>query len=187
LKEDVGEGESEGEGEGEGEGENKEGESEGENKEGEGEGEGEQKEGSEKIIKMSEKVAKTLEKNAKEGVKAMAILRKKEVEGIVGEFTFSELNQKGLLLPKSKDKTVAFLLSLSEKQRKEFSEILNEIPKSKLFSELGKESGIPVNASERVEQLAQEKIAKDDSLEYRQALEQVFAENPELAESVEQS
>ena len=42
-----------------------------------------------------------------------------------------------------------------------------------------------MKASERAEQLAQEKLSKDGNLEYRQALEQVFAENPELAEQVE--
>jgi len=146
----------------------------------------EKQEGSDKIIQMSEKVVRVLESNAKEGVKAMAILRRKEVESIVDKFTFNESKESGLILPKSRGKVVDFLLSLSEKQRNEFQEILNDFPKGKLFSELGKDSGVAVKASEKAQLLVDEKMSKDKELTYSQALGQVFSENPDLAKQVEQ-
>lgn len=148
--------------------------------------EGEGKEGSEKIVQMSELVVKTLERNARAGVKAFAILRKKDAEKLVDSFTFSEVNKSGPILLKSRDKVVEFLLSLNEKQKNEFEEILKSLPKGKLFSELGKDDGIPVETEDRVQQLVEGKMSKDDKLTYRQAMEQVFAENPELAKQAEE-
>jgi len=149
--------------------------------------EGEEKtEGSEKLIKVSERVIKSLERNAKEGVKAMALLRKKEAENYVKTMTFAETNPRGPLLPKSSEKMVVFLLSLTEGQQVRLKAILGELPKAKLFTELGKESGVAIKASDQVQQLVEAKLEKNDKLEYRQALEQVFAEKPELAEQCEQ-
>ena len=196
VEEGEGEG-KEGEGKGKGEEKKKEGEGEGkeekkeegEGKEGEGEeGEGEGKEkveGSEKVIQMSERTLKTLERNAQEGVKAMAELRRTSAENYVKEMTFSELNKSGPVLPKSQTKVVEFLLSLSEKQQTAFKEIMAELPKSKMFSELGKESGVEVKASEQLQKLAEAKMEKDEKLELRQAMEMAMSENSELAKQAE--
>lgn len=155
-------------------------------KEEEEEEEEEETEGSEKMVQMSEKSLKVLESNAKQGVKAMAMLRKKEAENYVSTMTFSEENRNGTLLPKSRNKVVAFLLSLTEGQQKEFKDILAELPKGRLFSELGEADGIQLNASEQILKLAEEKMSKDKELKLRQATDQVLAENPELAKRAEE-
>lgn len=146
----------------------------------------EEKKGSEKMVQLSENTLKTLQKNASEGVKAMSILRRKKAEETVNKFVFSEANKGGPLLPKAKNKALDFILSLNSKQRESFKEILGSIPKAKLFSELGEAEGISVKASEKVQALAEKLMEKNDKLDLRQAYEQVFAENPELAEEAEQ-
>lgn len=180
------------EGEGEGEEnkeENKEGEEKKEEKKEEGEenkeeGKEEKVEGSEKVM-IDSKTLKMLEGNAQEGVTAMSELRRQKAEGYVKELVFSESNKTGPVLPKSRDKVVKFLLSLSEKQQAAFKEIMAEMPKSVMFSELGKDSGVAVKSSEQAQELAKAKMEKDEKLTYRQAIDQVFAENPELSEQVE--
>jgi len=167
--------------------EKEEEEEEKEEKEEEEEEEEEEKvEGSEKgMVQLSEKTLRILERNAKEGVKAMAILRRREAESYVDKMTFSETNPKAIFLPKSREKVVDFLLSLTEKQQKAFKAILAELPKVKLFTELGKAQGVAIKASEQIQKLVEEKMEKNKDLEYRFALEQVLAENPELAEQAE--
>jgi cation transport regulator ChaB len=139
----------------------------------------EEKDASEKMI-VSKKALKFLETQAQEGVKAMEKWRTSEAKGYVQGLTFSETNPKGKILPKSQDKVVNFLLSLSDKQQKAFKEIMGEMPKANLFSEVGEGSGIPVKTSERINDLVKNKMSENKDLGYRQALEQVFSENPEL-------
>ncbi len=141
--------------------------------------------GSEKMIQMSEKSLKVLENNAKQGVRAMAELRRKDAENYVKRMSFSETNQNGLLLPKSQDKVVGFLLSLTEKQQKDFKAILVEMPRGTLFSELGEADGVKLNASEQILKLAEAKMSKDKELTLKQATEQVLAGNAELAKLAE--
>jgi len=157
-----------------------------ETEEEETEEEEEENKGSEKTVTLSETVLKTLQNNASEGVKAMALLRKAKATEFTNSFVFSEKNQRGIILPKMQDSLTNFYLSLSEKQQIEFKSILDSIPKANLFSELGKEAGVSMKASEQAMKLAQDKMSKNDKLTLRQALSQVFAESPELTEKVEQ-
>ncbi len=135
--------------------------------------------GSETIV-MSKESLKFLETQAQEGVKAMAILRKTEATNYAQSLIFSEINQRGKFLPKSQNKVVDFLLSLTEAQQKSFKEIVAELPQANLFSELGENAGAEMKATDRINTLVKEKLSKDVKLEYRQALEMVFAENPDL-------
>jgi hypothetical protein len=152
-----------------------------------GGGSEEKKEASEGVIQMSEAKLKILERNAEEGVKAMAELRRQKANSFVESMTFSEKNQIGLILPKSKDKVVNFLLSLSSDQAEEFKEILGELPKPKsgMFNEIGKEeAGIEGNAANKVNKLVEAKMKDNDKLTYREALDVVLAENAGLAEEL---
>jgi cation transport regulator ChaB/phage I-like protein len=152
-----------------------------EKEEKEEEEEKEKVEGSEKIT-VSKKTMSFLEMQAKEGVKAMGILRKQSAEVYTKGMEFSESNKEGIFLPKSRDKVVSFILSLNETQQKAFKEIVGELPRAKVFSEIGKNGGgIDMKASEEVSKLIQDKMSKDNKLAYRQAAEQVMLENPDLA------
>jgi len=140
----------------------------------------EQVEGSEKNILISKEVLKVLEEKAELGVKASEELRKQKIESAVNSLTFSEHNSKGTFLPKSKDKVVSFLLSLPDEKVEVFKEIMSELPKAKIFGELGSDSGIPISASERLDGLVEDKRKENDKLSYREALDQVLSENPDI-------
>lgn len=146
---------------------------------------GEEKVQASESVMISKEILGTLERNAEEGVRAMAELRRQKADTYVSSMMFSESNKFGPLLPKSKDKVVDFLLSLSEKQQESFRSILAEMPKGKMFSELGSESGASVKASEQIQSLVSKKMSENSDLTYRQALEQVFSENSELAKRAE--
>ncbi len=164
------------------EGEGDEGDDDDEGDEGDDDEGDEGAKGSEKMVKIGSRTLKILSNKAQEGVKAMALLRKQTAESVVKVLTFGENNPRGPLLPKSRDKVVKFYLSLTEVQQKYFKEILDSLPKSKLFSELGEEDGVEVKAEEQVQGLVNAKMDKDSALTYREALDQVLAENPELAD-----
>lgn len=138
-------------------------------------------EASEKNIMISKNVLKILEQKAELGVKASEELRKQKIENAAGELTFSEHNSKGTFLPKSKDKVVSFLLSLSDKQVEQFKEIIGELPKVEMFGELGSDAGMPASKAEQIDTLIKAKQKEDGNLSYREALDQVLAENPDLA------
>lgn len=140
-----------------------------------------------KEVVMSEASLKVLNQKAEAGVKAMAELRRQNAEEVVKALTFSEDNKAGLILPKSKDKVVDFLLSLSEKQAEKFKEILVELPKANLFKEIGKdELGFEGDPNEQAIKLAEEKMAENDKLSFREAVDLVLAEKPDLADKIEQ-
>ncbi len=158
---------------------------EGEDDEGkkEGEDDKDKKEGSE-VVQIDKKTLSILESSAKQGVEAMAILRKKEAMHYAESVIISKDHLNGRLLPKSKNGLVAFMLTLTKDRQEKFKEIIDELPKSRLFTELGKAEGVDITASEQVQSLVKEKMDKDPELSYRPALEQVQADNPELAEQL---
>jgi hypothetical protein len=139
---------------------------------------------SETMINVSKTSMEFLEKQAQEGMKAIATLRKTECENFIKGLTFSETNKKANFLPKSQNKIADFMLSLSEAQQEAFKSIVAELPQAEMFSEIGKDSAKEVNAKEMVADLTKQKMDKNAKLSYRQAIEQVFAENPELQNSV---
>ncbi len=146
----------------------------------------EEKTADEKIkgnVLIDSKTLKILEEKAEKGVRAMEELHKQKIDGIVSSLTFSEHNSNGTFLPKSKDKVVDFLLSLSDKQVEKFQEIIGELPKVKLFSEIGGDEGLPVADDVKLDTLVKAKM-QESKLGYKEALEQVIADNPELAEKL---
>ena len=156
-----------------------------EEKDEEEEEEEDKKEASE-VVSISKKKLSFLERNSKEGVRAMAILRRKKAEEVVENFVCSETNKNGILLPKSAEKTTTFMLSLTDEQQKKFKEILSEMPKSKMFSEIGtEENNAYIKASEQLDKIAVTKMSENSDLKYHEAVEQAMAENPSLAKAVE--
>lgn len=152
----------------------------------------EQKDASEKgnkgkMVQMSETEAKTLREKADKGAQAFAELEKMKLSNIVEALIFSEKNKDGRFAVKQKDSVVSFMLTLSERQRDQFKNIVAGMPKSSLFTEhgdAGKEdfSDDVAGSAKKADELAKEKVkASDGKLKYSDALKQVFAEHPELA------
>jgi phage I-like protein len=131
------------------------------------------------MIKASELAA--LQDKANKGHKAFDALEAMKVDKAVERMVFSQSNPTGHVLPKQKGAVVSFVKSLSEKQREQFTNIVNNMPKVGLFSEVGDGGGNTSDVSKEVETAVQAKIkASENKLAYAEALKEVFAENTDL-------
>jgi phage I-like protein len=140
-----------------------------------------------KVITMSAAEAAALRDQANKGAQAFAEVEKMKLEKHVAEkLVFSTSNAEGRILPKNKDAVVAFMLSLNQTQRDQFTNILKNQPKVSLsFSEVGDggktEGGDAKSIADKVRKLATEKMAASEGkLDYGQSVRQLFAEQPEL-------
>ena len=88
-------------------------------------------------VKLTEDQLDKLTKAASEGVKAMSELRRMKIASEVESFVYSISNIGGVLLPKQKDAVLQFASTLGDNQRKAFFEIIKNLPKIKLFGEIG--------------------------------------------------
>lgn len=138
------------------------------------------------MVTLTEAQYNLLARKADKGQEAFSQVETMKLETEVDKLVFSTTNTEGKILPKSKPAVVAFMKSLSEKQRDQFRTIVNSLPArdSKLFKELGdggKENTAGTKASE-MESAIQEAIkASEGKLTYSQAVEKVTKENPRLA------
>lgn len=135
-------------------------------------------------VLISKETLRILNEKAQQGADANEKLHKQEMAIVVDNLTFSEHNSIATFLPKSKDKVVDFLLSLTESQVKKFQEIIAELPEIKVFGELGGDSGLPVADDKKFSELVSVKMKADKNLTYREAADQVIAENLELAKKL---
>lgn len=137
------------------------------------------KDASEVKVNASEFAA--LKEAADKGKKAFDELEARNIGDSVKAMTFSESNKDGKFLPKSETKLSGFLKQLSADQRKEFAEIVAELPKANLFSEIGNDNSGDKSAKKEVDELTAKLMSENKGLKYSAALKQVFAENIELA------
>ncbi len=104
----------------------------------------------------------------------------KEVDKLV----FSEANKDGRIKPAQKGAVVTFMKTLSEPQRDQFRQIINNLPKAVInMSELG-DGG--TNETDPVKQLdiaVKAKMKEDGKLTYSEALNAVKVEKPELMQA----
>jgi len=134
-------------------------------------------------VLIDKKTLKLLEEKAEQGVRAMEELRRQRLETFAESLTFSEHNANGVFLPKSKNKVMNFIMSLSEPQIEQFKELVSELPKVNLFGEIGSDSAISISAEEQLDKLVKAKMS-ESNLSYTLALQQVLAEHPEIAEKI---
>ena len=180
-----GEGEGGGEGSGAGEGE---GSGEGE---GAGEGEGGQQNAAEfktdekgnVIMSMAE--AKMLSKKANAGFEASKELKMSKIKAEANKLVFSEQNSKGRFLPAQSEKVFGFMKDLNETQRKTFAELVNAVPASNLFDEIGNGGNTEGSAFAEIEGKVKKLMSEDKQLRYADAVKSVCEENPKLAHRYE--
>lgn len=198
-----GSGEGDGNGDGDGADENGDGDDGGSEGDGDGEGAGNEagdeggvgdesagnavnaSEGKQVTLSAAEHAA--LVEKANKGASAFADLEKMRLGEQVTGMMFSQANPKGHFLPKQKDAVVKFMVGLSETQRDQFRNIVNEMPQvQQVFGELGDNgSTIETDVSKKVELAVNDKMKATEGLSYSEALKQVFSENPELAQEYE--
>lgn len=159
--------------------------------EGEGEGEGAKVNATEPKVNASGKVEmsmseyKLLTDKADKGFKAFDEMRKRDIKEETAKLIFSEQNSKGKILPKHNEKAFSFMLGLTATQRATFSEIVNEIPASLKFKELGTGGGQEGSAHAEIEAKVKIKMTETKSLRYGDAVKIVCRENTELAKRYE--
>ena len=132
------------------------------------------------LVKISASELETLRKNAAEGVQANTKIRKMEFSTEVKGWQFNESTKKGKIAPKSHDKVVTFMLSLSDSQLVKFREIVTELPDSLTFAEVGDSGNTEVSASEELQTKIQAMMKDNTKLSYSEALKHVSAAHPEL-------
>ncbi len=92
-----------------------------------------------KTVQLSENQFKALEDAANAGKQALKELRETQMRETVKGFTYSEGNLDGVILPRMTEMVTGFMITLGEKQRQTFTEILKALPKVRVFGEIGGE------------------------------------------------
>ena len=141
------------------------------------------KEASDKnIVKMSAAEHKALTEMANKGAKAFAELRESKVKNEANKLIFSEQNSKGKILPKNEAQLHSFMLGLTDAQRKTFAEIVEAIPSSQLFKELGAGNGTgEATAAGELTKKVEKLMSEDKALKYSDAIKKVLASDKDLA------
>lgn len=137
-------------------------------------------------VQASEKVLITagelaiLRKKADEGAQAFAEAKRIKLDNAVASLSFSEKNRDGKFLPKSTTALRSFMESLSDAQSAKFTELMGQLPKSGLFSEVGVGSkAVEGTAMAEVEAKVAAKMS-EQKLSYSEALKIVMSENEGL-------
>lgn len=144
-----------------------------------------------KVITMSEAEVNALRKAADDGAKALQKIEASERSAIVKKMIFSAQNLTGKFLPKQETAVESFVKTLSEKQRDQFVNIVNNMPKGDpaIFAEIGDSGAQPVGASgiaAQVQTMANDMVkASEGKLTFSAALKKLFAEKPELKQQYE--
>ena len=132
------------------------------------------------VIKITAGEYSSLQAKADQGAKAFAELTKTNVGLEVGKLIFTEQNSNGKILPKNREKVFSFMMELSKKQRKEFTDIIDSIETKDIFSEKGSsDKTIAGTASAELETKIGERMT-EKKMTYSDALKEVFSENSEL-------
>lgn len=136
-----------------------------------------------KMIQMSETEANMLRQKANEGAQAFAELNKAKLDTAVKALIFSDSNKAGKFLPKGEAKLRAFMDTLSATQRTSFTEVLNELPKTQVFNEIGTGTGAADGTAQaEVNAKIEAKMKTDPKMKYSDALKAVMSENSGLEE-----
>lgn len=150
-----------------------------------------------KVVTLSEAEVTALRARADLADKTFAELDAMKLGVKVEKMLFSESNKDGRFLPKEKNAVVSFMKSLSETQRDQFTNLVNLIPKSEIFKEVGDSGDVaPTGASAIALKLdtlakAKQKEFSDKNggkiLKYSEALRLAQKENPELVSEYNKS
>lgn len=133
------------------------------------------------MVKISAAEFAILTGKADEGAKAFKELGENKLTAAVSALMFSESNKSGKFMPKSEATLKTFMEKLNDEQRKQFSDLIAQLPDQKLFSELG-ESGAGATGTvvKEVEAKVATIQASDKNIKYSDALRKVFSETPGL-------
>jgi len=133
------------------------------------------------VVTLSAAEYAALQGKADQGATAFAEVEKMKLEKGFDAITLSATNKTGKFLFKQKDAYVAFMQGLSTKQRDQFTNLVNSMPKAAdIFSEIGNDGGVDSTAQKQIDLKVEELRKKDTKLGYSEALKIVLKENPDL-------
>ena len=136
-----------------------------------------------KNVTLSAAEYAVLKSQADKGATAFEEVEKMKLDKEVSALVFSESNKEGRILPKQTKAVADFMFSLSAKQRDQFRNIVNNLPKATFsLGEIGDGGNAGATVFAEVEAKVKEVRKADETLTYSDALRKVFAENPELAD-----
>lgn len=122
---------------------------------------------------------------AQKGAEALAKLKKMELSEKVGKLVLSSSNKNGRIAAAEKGSVVTFMEGLSDTQIDQFVNIMNKLPKTAMFSEIGDggdEGAADAKAkANKINELALSEIQAHPGMKYAQATKNVLAAHPELA------
>lgn len=138
-----------------------------------------------KMVQITASELAILRTKADEGQQAFKELEKNKLDVAVKGLVFSESNKAGKFLPKSEASLRAFMATLNVAQKATFSTLLQELPKTQIFSEIGsKEADGEGTATAEVEAKVTEKMVASEKsgkvMKYSEALKEVMSENDGL-------
>ncbi len=134
---------------------------------------------------MTAAEARLLSQKANAGHEAAEKLRTSEITAEANKLVYSEQNSKGHFLPAQSEKVFSFMKGLTEKQRKEFAELVNALPTANLFGEIGHGGAGEGTAFAEIESKTKKLMSEEKGLTYSDAVKRVCEENPVLASRYE--
>ncbi len=146
------------------------------------------KKGAEETVTIKASELDGIKAMAEEGRKAMEILNDKKADETAQGFLMSESNKEGRVLPKAKDALKMLILSFSETQLKKFSEVMEAVPTTKLFDEMGSSKA---NSSDGTVTPFEAKIqeiitASEGKLTFGQAMLEAAEKHPDMYKAYEE-
>jgi phage I-like protein len=141
-----------------------------------------------KMVTLSEAEVTALRSKADAGQRAFEKLELSERKAMIEKITLSESNKDGRFLPKQGGALEGFVKTLSEKQRDQFVNLINNMPKAQLFGKIGDGGSTGNDVAKEVETAVQSAIkASEGKLSYSAAVKKVLRENPSLEKRYNES
>lgn len=136
------------------------------------------------VVTLTASELKVLKEQARRGENAHKVLEHKSVVEQVDKLIASETNKSGPILPAQRDSVVSLLKSMTQSQRKQFSEIMSKQKAAIMFDEVGSSDASSANsqaksADDELTERAQ-KIVASENISYEKAIDKVLLEDPDL-------
>lgn len=133
-----------------------------------------------KLVQISASELAALQAAADQGQQAFKELNKQKIEASVKALTFSNSNTEGKFLPKSSDKLRAFMEPMNDAQRVAFAALINELPKTQIFTEVGSGGAAEGTAGAELNAKIEAVQKENPKMAYSDALKKVLVDNPGL-------
>lgn len=139
-----------------------------------------------KMIQVSASEYAATQAMAQQGAEALMKIKKMELSEKVGKLVFSSANKEGRIAASEQTSVVKFMEGLNATQIDQFVNIVNKLPKTAMFKEMGDGGdeaggGDAAAKAAKVNELVLAEMKTTPTLKYAAATKKVLAAHPELA------